>query len=80
MLVKRPTLEGMRMKWAPVAPAIRLVSLVLGAGSFGVAWRLTVMGRIDDVPPPFIVVAGLAGLAFTCVALVGRYPASKRQA
>ena len=67
------------MKWEPVSTLVRLFCLLLGAGSFGVAWHLTRMGLVDDVPPPFILVAGLAGLVFSCVALVGRYPASKRQ-
>ena len=67
------------MKWEPVSTLVRLFCLLLGAGSFGVAWRLTRMGLVDDVPPPFIVVAGLAGLVFSSLALVGRYPASKRQ-
>jgi hypothetical protein len=64
------------MKWERVKAPLRLICLTLAAGSFGVAWRLTRIGAsgIEDVPPPFILVAGLAGLGFLCIAVVGRFP------
>jgi hypothetical protein len=55
---------------------LRLICLILGLGSFGAAWRLTWIGQmgIDDVPPPFTLLAGLAALGFLCIAVIGRYP------
>jgi hypothetical protein len=65
-----------RMRWEPVTMFLRLVCLVAGIGSFGLAWYLTRISSsgIEDVPPPFILLAGLAGLGFLCIALFGRYP------
>jgi len=64
------------MRWERVTILRRLICLLLGVGSFGVAWRLTWIGAsgIEDVPPPFTLLAGLAGLGFLCIAIVGRYP------
>lgn len=64
------------MRWERAPAFVRLVSLLLGAGAFGVAWWLTWMGQsgIEDVPPPFILVSGLAGIGFSCLAVFGRYP------
>lgn len=64
------------MKWARATGSVRLLALLVAAGCFGVAWRLTSVGAsgAEDVPPPFIVVAGVAGLAFLAVGIVGRYP------
>ena len=64
------------MRWARAAVVRRLICLILGIASIGVAWQLTRMGRIDDVPPPFIVLAGLVGLGFLSIAVTGRYPGS----
>jgi hypothetical protein len=64
------------MTWERASTVIRLTCLLLSAGSFGVAWRLTWIGAHgEDVPPPFTLAAGLAGIAFLCVAAIGLYPA-----
>lgn len=64
------------MKLERAKVVLRLISLILGVGSLAVAWHLTKIGAagIEDVPPPFILVSGLAGFAFLCVATIGRYP------
>ena len=64
------------MTWERVSVVMRLMSLVLGVGGVAVAWYLTRIGSsgIEDVPPPFILVAGFAGLGFLSIALIGRYP------
>jgi|CXWL01.1.fsa_nt_gi uncharacterized membrane protein len=66
------------MKWERATPVVRVIALMVAAGCFGVAWRLTRIGAsgVEDVPPPFILVAGVAGLAFLCLGIVGRYPRS----
>ena len=66
------------MRWKRATVFLRLICLILGVGSLGVAWHLTRIGSsgIEDVPPPFILVAGLAGLGFLGIAVVGRYPRS----
>lgn len=65
------------MRWERATTVARLICLLLAAGSLGIAWRLTWIGAqgIDDVPPPFTLAAGLAGIGFLCVAAIGRYPA-----
>jgi hypothetical protein len=65
-----------RMRWARVTVFLRLTCLILGAGSISVAWHLTRIGAsgIEDVPPPFTLLAGLTGLGLLCIAVVGRYP------
>lgn len=52
------------MSWAHAAVFSRLLSLMLGAGSFGVARNLTQLGAsgLEDVPAPFILLSALAGL------------------
>jgi hypothetical protein len=64
------------MRWVRATVALRLVCLVLGVASLGVAWRLTMVGAsgAENVPPPFTLLAGLTGLGFVCMAIVGRYP------
>lgn len=64
------------MRLERVTIFLRLICLVLGAGSIAAAWYLTKIGSsgIEDVPPPFILVAGIAGLGFLCIAVTGRYP------
>ncbi len=64
------------MRFGRVTILLRLIALILGLGSFGAAWRLTWIGKmgIDDVPPPFTLLAGLAALGFLCIAVLGRYP------
>ncbi len=64
------------MKWARASIVQRLICLGLGAGCIGMAWHLTRIGAsgIEDVPPPFILVSGLAGLGFLSIAAIGRYP------
>lgn len=64
------------MPWVRATLSARLIALLAAAGCFGVAWRLTSIGAsgVEDVPPPFIVGAGLAGLTCLGVSVVGRYP------
>lgn len=64
------------MKLARAAIVIRLLCFVLGVGAFGLAWRMTVLGAsgAEDIPPPFILIAGLAGFVFLLVGITGRYP------
>ena len=64
------------MSWARATVFSRLLCLLLGAGSFGMARHLTQLGAsgLEDVPPPFILLSGLAGLGFLCLAVLGRYP------
>lgn len=66
------------MRWQRVPVPWRVLGLICGAGSFGLAWYLTRIGAagIEDVPPPFILLAGLVGLASSSVALIGRFPKS----
>lgn len=65
------------MRWQRATAVVRVICLLLGAGGIAVAWRLTWIGAsgIDDVPPPFILLPGLAGIGLLCVAAIGRYPA-----
>ena len=64
------------MIWERATMGLRLIALILGIGGLGVAAHLTRIGAlgIEDVPPPFILVSGLAGIAFLCIAVIGRYP------
>jgi hypothetical protein len=64
------------MKWERANAVLRVTSLLLAVGSFLAARHLLNMSKsgIEDVPPPFILAAALAGVAFLCVALIGRYP------
>lgn len=64
------------MRWERATSFSRLICAVVGVGSFAVAWHLTRIGAsgIEDVPPLYILVAGLAGLGFLCIAVMGRYP------
>lgn len=64
------------MRWERAAGFLRLICLIMGVGGLGVAWRLTWIGSsgIEDVPPPYILLAGLAGLGFLGIAVIGRYP------
>ena len=68
--------EERRMRWEHATIQLRMICMILGVASFGVAWHLTNIGStgIEDVPPPFILLAGLAGLGFLCIAVIGRYP------
>lgn len=64
------------MQWARAAASTRLISFIVSAAGFGMAWHLTELGAsgLEDVPPPFILVSGLAGIAFLAVSVAGRYP------
>ena len=64
------------MKWERVPVLWRLICLALGIGGFAAAWHLTRIGAsgIEDVPPPFILVAGFAGVVFSFIGVSGRYP------
>jgi len=64
------------MKWSRVTIILRLICLILGVGGLVVAWYLTRISSsgVEDVPPPFILLAGLTGLGFLFIAVIGRYP------
>lgn len=64
------------MRWERGTIFLRLICLILGVGSLGVTWHLNRISSsgIEDVPPPFILLAALAGLGFLCIAVIGRYP------
>jgi len=64
------------MKWERATIFLRLVCLLSGACSFVIAWHLRnlSLSGIEDVPPPFILLPALAGVALICVAVIGRYP------
>ena len=64
------------MKWERATTLVRLVFLILGAASLGAAWYLTRISSsgIEDIPPPVILLAGLVGLGFSGMAIVGRCP------
>jgi hypothetical protein len=64
------------MKWKRVPVYLRIISSILAGCSFAFAWYLKIIGAagIEDVPPPFILFSGLAGLAFLLIAIVGKAP------
>jgi hypothetical protein len=64
------------MKWQRATTLLRLLFLCLGMAGLGLAWYLTRISSsgIEDVPPPFILLAGLTGLGFTGLTVSGRYP------
>ena len=64
------------MRWERAPVLVRLISLILGIFCLGVARHWTRIGRsgIDDIPPPYILLAGLAGLGFLSLTVIGRYP------
>ncbi|MBK8233672.1 MAG: hypothetical protein IT349_17380 [Candidatus Eisenbacteria bacterium] len=64
------------MKWHRLTSSLRAVSLLAAAGALSFAWHLTRIGAagIEDVPPPFTLMAGLVGLGCLGLAVVGRYP------
>jgi len=64
------------MNWVRAKVVPRLICLALSVASFGMASHLLSISKagIEDVPPPFILVSGLAGLAFLGVAIIGRHP------
>lgn len=64
------------MKLARAAVVVRLLCFVFGVGAFCLAWRMTVLGAsgAEDIPPPFILVAGLSGVVLLFVGISGRYP------
>lgn len=64
------------MELARAVVAVRLLCLVLGVGAFGLAWRMTALGAsgTEDIPPPFILVAGMAGMVLLCISVFGFYP------
>ena len=68
--------EDRRMRWERATIILRLISLIFGVGSLIVAWYLTKISSsgIEDVPPPFILLAGMAGVGFLCIAIIGRFP------
>jgi len=66
------------MIWKRVPIFLRIISLIFGVSGFGFAWYLTKIGAsgVEDIPPPFILFAGLAGLTFLLIAVVGKVPLS----
>ncbi len=64
------------MKLTRIGAGWRVICLALGAGFFAMAWYLTNIARsgIEDVPPPFILAAGLASIALLCVGVFGQLP------
>ena len=64
------------MKLAHAAAPARVISFLLSAACFGLAWRMTELGAagLEDIPPPFILVSGFAGIALLVVSVFGRYP------
>jgi hypothetical protein len=64
------------MRWERATVVLRLMALILGIGGLGVAAHLTRIGAlgIEDVPPPFILLSGHAGIGFLFIAVTGRYP------
>lgn len=64
------------MIWKRIPIFLRIISLILAVSSFGFAWYLTKIGAsgVEDIPPPFILFSGLAGLVFLLVAVVGKVP------
>jgi hypothetical protein len=66
------------MKWKRVPVYLRIISSILAGCSFAFAWYLTKIGAsgVEDIPPPFILFSGLAGLVFLLIAVVGKFPLS----
>ncbi len=64
------------MTWTRVNAPTRLVALLCGVGGIAAAWLLLRISKagIEDVPPPFILLAFLAGVGFIGVAALGRIP------
>lgn len=64
------------MKWKRVLVYLRIISSIFAVSCFAFAWYLTKIGAsgIEDVPPPFILFSGVAGLAFLLIAVVGKAP------
>lgn len=67
------------MKWKRVPVYLRIISSILAISSFAFAWYLTKIGAsgVEDIPPPFILFSGVAGLAFLLIAVIGKLPISK---
>ena len=66
----------MKSKRIPVF--LRIISSILAGCIFAFTWYLTKIGAsgVEDIPPPFILFSGLAGLMFLLVAVSGKYPQS----
>ena len=64
------------MRWGKATIILRLICLTVGIGSLIVAWNLTQISAsgIEDVPPPFILLAGIVGIGFLCITIIGRIP------
>lgn len=54
---------------------LRIISLILSAGCYGFACYLTKIGAsgVEDIPPPFILFSGIAGLAFLLITIFGNF-------
>lgn len=64
------------MIWKRVPIFLRIISLIFGVSGFGFAWYLTKIGAsgVEDIPPPFILFSGVAGLALLLIAVIGKVP------
>ena len=64
------------MIWKRVPVFLRIISSVLAGCGFAFAWYLKIIGAsgVEDVPPPFILFSGIAGLAFLLIAVSGKVP------
>ena len=64
------------MIWTRIKLPTRLVALLCGIGGIAAAWLMLSISKagIEDVPPPVILLALLAGLGFIGVAALGRFP------
>ncbi len=64
------------MRMQKISPFVRAIFLFASIGSFTVAWQLTKIGAsgIEDVPPPFILGAGLVGTVLLLSVVIGRFP------
>jgi hypothetical protein len=66
------------MKWTRVPVFLRIISSVMAVFAFLFAWYLTKIGAsgVEDIPPPFILFSGIAGLVFLLIAVIGKFPVS----
>lgn len=64
------------MIWKRVPVFLRIISSVLAGCGFAFAWYLKIIGSsgIEDIPPPFILFSGVAGLVFLLIAISGKVP------
>jgi len=63
-----------KMKLIRISLAIRLISIIFSIISLIVSWRLRNMSLtgVEDVPPPFILLAFIAGILFFLIGVFGK--------